>query len=310
VPALLEVEALVVSSGPVALVEGLSLALHRGRVHALVGESGSGKTLSMLALLGLLPKGLSSSAARLCVEGERLAWGSSAHEALRGRTVAMMLQDASSALDPVMRVGRQLDEVLAAVAKVPPSERATRRAALLADVGFHEPAQVAQRYPHELSGGMRQRVLLATCLAAGPKVLVADEPTTALDAVLHGQVLALLRDGAVRSGLSVVLITHDLEAARAVADDVTVLYAGRVAEQGPTARCLERPRHPYTAGLLAARPTGRGLPVPIPGAIPPVSERPEGCRFRPRCTRASAVCEQAPRLEGGVACFHPLAERP
>lgn len=304
-PALLELDSLAVRHGPTPLVDGLSLRLERGRVHALVGESGSGKTLSMLALLELLPAGLSATAARLSIEGAEVAWGTRAHAALRGRTLAMMLQDPASALDPVMRVGRQIDEVLETVAAKP-----ARRDELLRAVGFPEPLAVAARYPHQLSGGMRQRALLAACLAAGPKVLVADEPTTALDAALRGGVLALLRDLAVKQGLGVLVITHDLDAARAIADEVTVLYAGRVVEQGPARRGLTTPRHPYTAALLAARPSGAGLPVPIPGTIPPPGQWPVGCRFRPRCPRASAACEGQPPLAAGVACHHPLEAPP
>ncbi|MCU0701161.1 MAG: ABC transporter ATP-binding protein [Myxococcaceae bacterium] len=303
--ALLELESLAVRHGPTLLVDGLSLRLERGQVHALVGESGSGKTLSMLALLELLPAGLSASAARLSVDGADVAWGTRAHAALRGRTLAMMLQDPASALDPVMRVGRQIDEVLDLVKAAP-----ARRDELLRAVGFPEPLTVAAQYPHQLSGGMRQRILLAACLAAGPKVLVADEPTTALDAALRGGVLALLRDLATKQGLGVLVITHDLDAARAIADEVTVLYAGRVVEQGPTRRCLTTPRHPYTSALLAARPGGVGLPVPIPGTIPPPGQWPAGCRFRPRCPGASATCDGQPPLSAGVACHHPLEPAP
>lgn len=303
VPALLELEALAVHSGETSLVEGFSFVVQPGRVHALVGESGSGKTLSMLALLQLLPKGLTSTG-QLRVDGATVAWGSVAHGALRGRTVSMMVQDASSALDPVMRVGRQIDEALGAGAT------SSARDLLLKDVGFESPAAIASKYPHELSGGMRQRVLLAATLAAGPKLLVADEPTTALDAAVRGGVLALLKDLATTRGTAIVLITHDLDAARAIADEVTVLYAGRVAEQGPVAQCLEAPRHPYTAGLLGARPRGARVPEPIPGSIPAVKDRPAGCRFQPRCLHASAQCRQQPPMTAGAACFHPLGGAP
>jgi oligopeptide/dipeptide ABC transporter ATP-binding protein len=307
---LLEVEALEVRSAQGPIVEGLSLTLRSGRVHALVGESGSGKTVSCLALLQVLPAGLSATAARFLVQGVPVAFGSPAHRELRGRTVSMMVQDSSASLDPVMRVGRQLDEVLQDVAGVSPRDRSTRREAVLREVGFPEPAWVASRFAHELSGGMRQRVSLALSLAAAPKVLIADEPTTALDASLRGGVLALLRELARERGLAVVMITHDLDAAEAIADDVTVLYAGRVAETGVAASCFAQPRHPYTAGLLAARPKGRTPPVPIPGSLPPLSERRAGCRFAPRCARATAQCDLEPPLDGGVACVHPLERSP
>jgi oligopeptide/dipeptide ABC transporter ATP-binding protein len=307
---LLEVEALEVRAAHTPLVEGVSLTLRSGRVHALVGESGSGKTLSCLALLQVLPSGLSATAGRFVVQGAPVAFGSPAHRALRGRTVSMMVQDSSASLDPVMRVGRQLDEILKAVAGVGRAELSIRREAVLRDVGFPEPALVVPRFPHELSGGMRQRVSLALSLAAAPKVLIADEPTTALDASLRGGVLALLRELARDRGLAVVMITHDLDAAEAIADDVTVLYAGRIAETGVAAACFAQPRHPYTAGLLAARPRGRTPPVPIPGSLPPISERLEGCRFAPRCARATAQCDLQPPLDGGVACVHPLERSP
>lgn len=302
---LVELEGLEVASPTVVLVDGVTLQLAPHRVLALVGESGSGKTVCALALCGLLPTGLEARWTRLVVGGAALV-NTEAVAPLRGRSIAYMPQDASGALDPVMRIGALIDEVLEHVAGLSTAvERATRRHAVLAEVGFSEPSHVERLFPHQLSGGMRQRALLAATLAANPRVLIVDEPTTALDPSLRANVLALLRELALRRGLALVFITHDLSAAEAIADEVIVLYAGRVAERGELRKVFGAPQHPYTAGLMAAR-LDRGHSKPMAGAIPPVGDRPEGCRFRPRCERASALCTQQPLLTAGVACHHPL----
>ncbi|MBL8917444.1 MAG: ABC transporter ATP-binding protein [Myxococcaceae bacterium] len=301
---LVELEGLEVAAPSATLVDQLSLRLDAGQVLALVGESGSGKSVTAAALGGVLPQGLTARWQRLTIGGQALA-NAAALAPLRGRTVALMPQDPSGALDPVMRVGGQIAEVLQRVAHLPARELRGRVSALLSEVGFSDPEVVARQYPHQLSGGMRQRALLAATLAAGPRVLIADEPTTALDASLRRGVLELLERLATRRGLALLLITHDLAAAESIADQVLVLYAGRVAELGALPDVFSRPRHPYTAGLLAAR-LDHDAPRVLPGAVPGIAQRPPGCRFAPRCDRATDVCAAQPGFSSGVACHHRL----
>lgn len=302
---LVELEALEVRTPDAVLVEGVSFTLEAHRILAVVGESGSGKTVSALALCGLLPDGVTARWRALTIADTPIATSGDLAP-LRGRAIAAMPQDASAALDPLMRIGSAIDEVLEHVAGLAnDAERTTRRRSLLSEVGFSDPPAVERLFPHQLSGGMRQRAVLAATLAANPSVLVVDEPTTALDAALRTNVLELLRELAQRRGLALLFITHDLAAAEAIADDVIVLYAGRVAEAGALAKVFGAPRHPYTAGLLAAR-LDRGISKVMAGSIPALGERPVGCRFRPRCARASPACAEQPAFSSGVACHHPL----
>ncbi len=302
---LVELEALEVRTSDAVLVEGLSFTLEAHRILAVVGESGSGKTVSALALCGLLPPGVAARWRALTIVGTPVATSADL-AALRGRVIAAMPQDASAALDPLMRIGALIDEVLEHVAGLESAtERTSRRRSLLSEVGFSEPAAVERLFPHQLSGGMRQRAVLAATLAANPSVLLVDEPTTALDAALRTNVLALFKELAQRRGLALLFITHDLAAAEAIADDVIVLYAGRVAEAGALTKVFGAPRHPYTAGLLGAR-LDRGDSRAMAGSIPALGARPVGCRFQPRCARASPACAQQPPLTAGIACHHPL----
>lgn len=298
----LALEGLEVSlDGGASLLDGVGFTLEAQTITALVGESGSGKSVTALALCGLLPGALRARWSRFSFDGHDV--GDPAP--LRGRGVALMPQDALASLDPVMRIGAQIDEVLSQVAGVG-SGRPARIESLLREVGFSEPAAIARSYPHQLSGGMRQRALLAATLAAAPRVLIADEPTTALDASLRQGVLSLLRELTTRRQLAMLFITHDLAAAETIADQMTVLYAGRVAEQGPAKTIFSSPRHPYTAGLLAARLDGKAPAKVLAGSLPSVGDRPSGCRFQPRCDRRSAACSRQPALAHGVACHHPL----
>ncbi len=285
----LEVRGLRVELDGVPLVRDLSLSLAAGRVHAVVGESGSGKTVSALALLGLGPED--------AVVINRPA---------PLPRVAMVLQEPLSALNPVLSIGAQLEETL--VVHGQPKARAVP---LLEEVGLADAAARLTSFPHQLSGGQRQRVAIACALAAEPQVLIADEPTTALDASLRNVILTLLQTLARRRGLAVWLITHDLGAARAFSDDVTVMYAGAVVEQGVAAEVLAAPRHPYTALLLASSPSlhAPGAPLPtIPGVVPPAAEAVSGCRFHPRCPQRQARCErEVPSLVNGVACHFPAS---
>lgn len=299
----LTLEGLEVSvGGGASLLDGVRLTLEAGSITALVGESGSGKSVTALATCGLLPDTLRATWSAFTFDGQDVQNPAP----LRGRGIALMPQDALGSLDPVMRIGAQLDEVLSEVAGVSHAARPARVESLLREVGLSEPSVVARSYPHQLSGGMRQRALLAATLAADPRVLIVDEPTTALDASLRRGVLALLRELTTRRQLALLFITHDLAAAETIADQVTVLYAGRIAEQRSASAVFSSPRHPYTAGLLAARLDGAQPAKVLAGSLPPLSERPPGCRFEPRCERRSRECATQPALREGVACHHPV----
>ena len=301
---MLQLSSVGVVLGGHALVEDFSLELSPGRVHAVVGESGSGKTLSALAVLGLLPEGAAvrGSATRAGVELLTAA------TAERRKGLAMVLQEPLSSLNPVLSIGDQLLETL----EVHRAQGDRRQLALslLSEVGIPSAEERLRMYPHQLSGGQRQRVSIALALAASPQVLIADEPTTALDASMRGVILNLLRKLARDRSISVWLITHDLHAVRGASDEVTVMYAGRVVEQGPTERVLASPRHPYTAALLASNPaaTKPGEPLPtLAGSVPLASEVIAGCRFHPRCARAIDRCQSdRPEFLAGIACHNSL----
>ena len=293
-----------------ALVDDFSLELVPGKVHAVVGESGSGKTLSALAVLGLLPEGATTRGSALR-EGVELL---TADPRTRRAGLAMVLQEPLSALNPVLSVGEHLLETLQG--HQAPGDLRAAALALLAEVGIPSAEDRLPMYPHQLSGGQRQRVSIACALAASPKVLIADEPTTALDASMRGVILTLLRQLARDRSLAVWLITHDLTAVRGASDEVTVMYAGRVVEHGPAASVLDSPRHPYTVALLASNPVGAkpGQPLPaLTGAVPLAREVIAGCRFHPRCSRVIDRCRaERPALFDGVACHlaHLKGEAP
>jgi oligopeptide/dipeptide ABC transporter ATP-binding protein len=310
-----DVRGLTVELDGALLLEGLSFSIDRGALHGLVGESGSGKTTAAYALLRLLPAGARVGGTATVDGVELLGLDDAALGRVRGRIIAMMLQEPLAALNPVLTVGAHLFETLAVHHAVPKSELRERAIALLEEVGLPDPAARLGAYPHQLSGGMRQRVLLAAAIACEPAFLIADEPTTALDASSKGVVLALLARLAERRQLAVLLISHDLSAVREVCRDVSVLYAGRLVEQGPVAEVLTHPRHPYTRALLAARPDasrrGRTLEA-IGGVVPAPTDAVQGCRFHPRCAFAQERCRrEAPVLSPGahrIACHFPLAE--
>ncbi len=275
-------------------VDGVSLALAKGQALALVGESGCGKSLTALALLGLAPApGRILRGAVLLGGTDLLALPERRRREFRGRRIGYVPQEAGGALDPVLTVGAQLGEALRVHrARRGPDARG-RAAALLAEVGLPDPGTSLHRYPHELSGGMRQRVLIALALAGEPEVLIADEPTTALDVTVQAQILELL--GALREsrGMGLLLVTHDLGLVAGHADRVAVMYAGRIVEEASVAGLFARPAHPYTRALLAAVPRVDGPPTPpapIPGSVPDPSAWPAGCRFHPRCPDVIARC--------------------
>jgi peptide/nickel transport system ATP-binding protein len=280
--------------GVVRAVSDVSFALDAGRVLALLGESGSGKSVTLRAILGLHPVGRTRVGGEVLLKGRDVnRLDESAREALRGGVVSMVFQEPMTALDPVYTIGAQIVETL--VQHRPLDRRgAARRARELLDlVQVPSPDRCLASYPHEMSGGMRQRAMIAIALACEPELLLADEPTTALDVTVQAQILWLLRDLQKRLGLAVIFVTHDLGVAAEIADDAAVMYGGRIVEQAPIRELFSRPAHPYTAGLMQAtvRRGQKGRPlVPIPGAPPNLIALPPGCAFAPRCPSAYDAC--------------------
>jgi oligopeptide/dipeptide ABC transporter ATP-binding protein len=303
-------------SGWVCPVNDISFSLAKGETLGIVGESGSGKTILSLALMGLTPPGArckgeawlyhharnqdgaaaSAGASATSLPRENLVCAPPARlRALRGREISMIFQEPMTALDPVIRVGDQIDEgIRVHEPNLGNAEIRDRVYAALERASVPEPPRRARQYPHELSGGLRQRVLIAMALAPGPGVLIADEPTTALDVTVQKQILELLRKLRDELELSMLFITHDLGVVAQVADRVAVMYAGRVVEQGPALEVLRHPRHPYTEGLLRAAPRlDNEKIVAIPGAVPSLDALPPGCSFAPRCSHHQPVCDSA-----------------
>ena len=304
---LLEIEgldiAVPVGRGSAVAVRGLDLSVRRDETVALVGESGSGKTLTALSIMGLLPGGLQVSAARYDFDGRGLLdGGERLMRTLRGDRIAMVFQEPMTALNPCMTVGAQIAEMLRAHRRVSRREARRRAVALMERVGIAAAARRADDHPHRFSGGMRQRVMIAMAIACEPDLLVADEPTTALDVTVQAQILALLAELRAELGMSLLMITHDFGLVAEVADRVAVLYGGDLAESAPVARIFDAPRHPYTRALLAAVPRvdARAAPVePISGQVPALVDMPAGCRFVTRCALRESRCEtDRPPLEG------------
>lgn len=284
--------------GWVRPVNDVSLRINEGECLGLVGESGSGKTMLSLALMGLLPPGAS-------VRGQVVLTGTTQREltklsepawrAVRGEEVAMIFQEPMTSLNPVMRVGTQIEEAVRAH-RPDLTDDAVRELTIAAmrQAALSEPERRAEQYPHQLSGGLRQRAMIAMALAAKPRLLIADEPTTALDVTVQKEILELLQKLQRELGLALLFITHDLGVVAQVADRVAVLYAGRVVEEGPAEEVLRSPKHPYTQGLLAASPRlERGALSPIPGSVPQLTALPPGCAFEPRCALRFDECREA-----------------
>lgn len=304
--------------GDVPAVDGVSFTLARGRTLGIVGESGCGKSVTSLSIMGLVPQPPARVSGEVRFEGvDLLTLRPSEMRELRGNRLAMIFQEPMTSLNPVYSVGSQIVEAIRI--HRPVSRRAARERAieLLTLVGIPSPAERADAYPHQLSGGMRQRALVAMAIACGPSVLVADEPTSALDPVSQAAIAGLLRGLRRERSLALLLATHDLAFAARLCDEVAVLYGGRIVERGSTAEVLARPRHPYTAGLVRSLPgleeAGIGAPLePLAGSPPAPWAFISGCRFRDRCPRARDDCgREEPGLvevSGGhaVACFHPL----
>ena len=295
--ALVEIEDLGVAlAGSLKVLRAISFSLAQGGRLGIVGESGSGKSMTALALMGLLPDGAQVTGS-IRLDGQELAGLEDAALCrLRGRKMAMVFQEPMTALNPLHRIGDQIAEPLVqhGVMRAPAARQ--RAIELLARVGMPDPALRARAYPHELSGGQRQRAMIAMALACRPKLLIADEPTTALDTTTQARILDLL-DGLVREeGLALMLVSHDLGIIARYAEHIAVMYAGQIVEAGPAAAVLAHPAHPYTQGLMAARPMlgRRGRLPAIPGLAPSPAALPAGCSFAPRCPAARDFCTAAP----------------
>ena len=294
---------------PVRAVAGLDLALAKGEVLALLGESGSGKSVTLRALLRLLPARRTRIGGRIEVDGcDVTALGRRALADFRGRTVSMIFQEPGLAFDPVYRVGDQIAEAVMRHEGVSRREGRQRALDLFERVRIPSAARRLDNFPHEMSGGMRQRAMIALALSCRPKVLLADEPTTALDATVQIQILLLLRELQRELGLAVIFVTHDIGVATEVADRIAVMYAGRIVEQGPCRAVIRAPAHPYTRGLLASRAghvfsKGERLET-IPGAPPDLTNLPPGCAFAPRCAQARGACNAGQPAELAAAPDH------
>jgi oligopeptide/dipeptide ABC transporter ATP-binding protein len=280
-------------NGQITAVDGVSLDLNEGEIFGLVGESGCGKSATCRSILRLFSGARASLSGSIMFQGRDLAHLTESDlSAVRGREIAMIFQDPMTALNPTMRVGAQIAEGLRRHRGLNATAAGREAAALLRSVGVPAPERRARAYPHEFSGGMRQRVLIAIALACRPKLLIADEPTTALDVTIQDQILKLILRLRDELGMSVLLVTHDLGVVAQTCDRVAVMYAGRVVEQASAAKLFRRPRHPYTAALLAALPArhGRDRLLAIPGAPPNLADPPAGCRFHPRCPHTIEAC--------------------
>lgn len=303
-------------TGPVVIVDDLDLEVLPGEIVGLVGESGCGKTMAISALMRLLPPGGVLSADALQLKGvDLLELGEKQMASIRGRRIGFISQEPIGSLDPAYPVGAQLRECLRHHHRLTRREADARVAELLRSVRLPDPASVAMKYPHELSGGMAQRVSIARTLAGEPELLIADEPTTALDVTVQADILDLLRDICRERGMAMILVTHDWGVVADLCSRAIVMYAGQVIEAATVAELFERPRHPYTAALLAADPGSheRGTPLPaIPGTVVAPGSWPTGCRFASRCPRASAECSAAPielTIDAGseYRCIHPMS---
>ncbi|MBA2756601.1 MAG: ABC transporter ATP-binding protein [Chloroflexi bacterium] len=289
------------SAGPVRAVNGVDLEVRAGEMVGLVGESGSGKSVTSRAVMGLLPRRTSTIRGTIRLDGNELVGlPEKSYRRIRGEQVAMIFQDPMTALDPLYSAGDQVAEALRFHFGLSRGIARGRVRDLFGQVGLGEPDKVIDAYPHQLSGGMRQRVMIAMALACEPKLLIADEPTTALDVTIQAQILELLRDLVQERGMALLLITHDLGVVRELCERAVVLYAGRVAETAPVGDLFVTPRHPYTAGLAASIPSiterRRRLPQ-IPGSPPDPAGLPDGCVFAPRCPVALDRCRiERPRL--------------
>ena len=317
--ALLEIENLCVEfpsrSSVLHAVEGVSLSLDAGDVLGIVGESGSGKSVTMMALMGLVPYPGRVTASRMRFDRhDLLGLSTKERSRLTGKDVAMIFQEPTTSLNPCFSVGFQLAETLRVHLGMDSKAAKRRSIELLEQVGISDPETRLKAYPHQLSGGMNQRVMIAMAIACNPKLLIADEPTTALDVTIQAQILDLLRSLQRERGMALVLITHNMGVVSDMAQRVAVMYAGQIMEEQPAQALFQRPRHPYTEALMAALPErsdGSARLATIPGMVPGLYDRPTACLFAPRCSYADDDCRsQRPglvnALQAAVRCHHPL----
>ena len=301
------------------VVDGVSLTVAKGEVLCVVGESGCGKSVTAMGLMGLLPRDsteISSGNLKIGTDSFDLSKDVLPAE-MRGKTVAMIFQEPMSSLNPAFRIGDQISEAVLRHRGGSRLNALARAEEMLTRVGIANPSQRLNEYPHQLSGGMRQRVMIAMALANDPQILIADEPTTALDVTIQAQILDLIRDLRDDTGMGTIMITHDLGVVAEIADSVAVMYGGQVVERGPVSEVFKSPHHPYTIGLMSAMPRldkpGGRLAI-VPGTVPTIANMPEGCRFRTRCAFATQTCATRPTLtevavQHDVAChFAPLED--
>ena len=318
--ALLDIENLSVdfptTAGVMHAVDGVSFRLEEGEVLGIVGESGSGKSVTMLALMGLVAYPGQITADRLAFAGQDLlALSAGERRRLTGKDLAMIFQEPTTSLNPCFTIGFQLQETLRLHEHLDRAARRKRAIELLEQVGIPAPESRLRAFPHQLSGGMNQRVMIAMAIACNPRLLIADEPTTALDVTIQAQILDLLLALQRERGMALILITHNMGVVAETAQRVSVMYAGQVVEERGAAELFAAPQHPYTAALLAALPersTGETRLATISGVVPGLHDRPRGCLFNPRCVYANARCravqpELRPWLGGKVRCHYPLA---
>ena len=324
---MLEVKQLVTqfrtAQGTVTAVDGVSFAVYKGKSLGIVGESGSGKSTIALSIMRLIaPPAGQIAQGTIWFQGQDLLQRPArAMQAVRGNQISMIFQEPMTSLNPVFTVGNQIRETLLLHQAITPKEAQDRCIELLALVGIPAPEKRVHEYPHQLSGGMRQRVMIAMALACQPAVLIADEPTTALDVTIQAQILDLMRQLQEEQDMGIILITHDLGVVAEMCDEVAVMYCGRIVEQAEVTTLFSQPAHPYTQGLLASIPSlelsqtdQKQRLATIPGVVPPLSQLPLGCNFQDRCQRADEACKGAlgdPVLEEVApqhlaACFHPL----
>ena len=303
-------------SGTVKAVNGVSFDIGKGEVMGLVGESGGGKSVVGFSILGLIDSPGRIMGGQILLNGEDLAQaGEDRLRQIRGREISMVFQDPMTSLNPLHTVGQQMDEVLRLHTDLDTEARRQACVAMLESVGISRAADRLGAYPHQFSGGMRQRVVIAIAMLARPRLIIADEPTTALDVTIQSQILKLMRQQIADKGASMILITHDLAVVSEMADHITVLYCGKVVERGRTRDLIETPAHPYTRGLIDSIPDPANRHArlkQIPGTVPDIRNLPKGCNFRDRCPRAQALCaEEEPELRPQnaaqwAACHYPL----
>ena len=302
-------------AGVVKAVDDVSFSVGPGEVLGLVGESGSGKSVTGFSIIGLVDPPGRITGGSILYQGQDLATLTERQmRHLRGNRIAMIFQDPMMTLNPVLRIDTQMIEAVQAHTQLSRADARAKCRDALGMVGIPSPEERLNAYPHQFSGGMRQRVAIAIALLHNPDLLIADEPTTALDVTIQAQILSVVQELAAAHGTALIWITHDLSVIAGLADRIAVMYAGRIVETGDAADVLDHPMHPYTAGLIGSVPSRnrRGQPLrQIPGMTPNLLSLPAGCAFRARCTHADAACEQQPPAAGAghsARCFHPLLE--